>query len=209
MVKSLGLDVPEFAVTKDTMSLDSAFPPFEGPYAMKIIAEGISHKSDLGGVALGITGRPALESAANEMRHRIQSSSGAELYGVMVQQMVARQPGDLELIVGGKRDPQFGPVVLVGHGGIMVEVLARMSLRTAPLTEAEIEEMLEELPGSEILKGVRGLPPIDRRSLKETIARVVWLMVSFPEIDSIDINPVLVSHSGARAIDARIFLREF
>jgi acetate---CoA ligase (ADP-forming) len=209
MVKSLGLDVPEFAVTKDTISLDSAFPPFEGPYAMKIIAEGISHKSDLGGVALGITGRSALESAANEMRQRIQSSSGAELYGVMVQQMVAREPGDLELIVGGKRDPQFGPVVLVGHGGIMVEVLARMSLRTAPLTEAEIEEMLEELPGSEILKGVRGLPPIDRRSLKETIARVAWLMVSFPEINSIDINPVLVSHSGARALDARVFLREF
>ena len=69
--------------------------------------------------------------------------------------------------------------------------------------------MLEELPGSEILKGVRGLPPIDRRSLKETIARVAWLMVNFPEIDSIDINPVLVSHSGARALDARIFLREF
>ncbi len=127
----------------------------------------------------------------------------------MVQQMVARQPGDLELIVGGKRDPQFGPVVLVGHGGIMVEVLARMSLRTAPLAEAEIEEMLEELPGSEILRGVRGLPPIDRRSLKETIARVAWLMVNFPEINSIDINPVLVSHSGARALDARIFLKEF
>ena len=209
IVKSLGLDVPEFAVTKDTICLDSAFPPFNGPYAMKIIAEGISHKSDLGGVALGIRDRSALESAANEMRQRIQSSSGAEFYGVMVQQMVARQPGDLELIVGGKRDPQFGPVVLVGHGGIMVEVLARMSLRTAPLAEAEIEEMLEELPGSEILKGVRGLPPIDRRSLKETIARVAWLMVNFPEINSIDINPVLVSHSGARALDARIFLKEF
>jgi len=209
IVKSLGLDVPAFAVTKDTICLDSAFPPFNGPYAMKIIAEGISHKSDLGGVVLGITGRSALQSAANEMRQRIQSSSGAEFYGVMVQQMVARQPGDLELIVGGKRDPQFGPVVLVGHGGIMVEVLARMSLRTAPLAEAEIEEMLEELPGSEILKGVRGLPPIDRRSLKETIARVAWLMVNFPEINSIDINPVLVSHSGARALDARIFLKEF
>ncbi len=209
VVKSLGLDAPEFAVTKDIVSLDSAFPPFNGPYAMKIIAEGISHKSDFGGVVLGITDRSALESSANEMRQRIQSSSGAELYGVMVQQMVARQPGDLELIVGGKRDPQFGPVVLVGHGGIMVEVLARMSLRTAPLAEAEIEEMLEELPGSEILKGVRGLPPIDRRSLKETIARVAWLMVNFPEINSIDINPVLVSHSGARALDARIFLKEF
>ena len=209
IVKSLGLDVPEFAVTRDAICVDPAFPSFDGPYAMKIIAEGISHKSDLGGVALGISDRSALESAANEMRQRIQSSSGAELYGVMVQQMVARQPGDLELIVGGKKDPQFGPVVLVGHGGIMVEVLARMSLRTAPLAEAEIEEMLEELPGSEILKGVRGLPPIDRRSLKETIARVAWLMVNFPEINSIDINPVLVSHSGARALDARIFLKEF
>ncbi len=208
IAKHLGLDVPESAVTKDPASFDSAFPPFSGPYAMKIIAEGISHKSDLGGVVLGIRDRPGLELAANEMRQRIQSSSEAELHGIMVQQMVAREPGDIELIVGGKRDAQFGPVVLVGHGGIMVEVLARMSLRTAPLTEAEIEEMLEELPGSEILRGVRGLPPIDRKSLKETIARIAWLMVNFPEINSIDINPVLVSHSGARALDARIFLKE-
>ena len=89
----------------------------------------------------------------------------------------------------------------------MVEVLARMSIRTAPLPEAEIEEMIEELPGSEILRGVRGLPPVDRDALKDAIARVAWLMVNFPEIDSIDINPVLVSPSGARALDARIFLK--
>jgi hypothetical protein len=175
---------------------------------LKVVAEGISHKSDVGGVMLGIAERDALELTAREMTQRIQSSSGARLHGLIVQRMIAREPGDLELIVGGKRDPHFGPVVLVGHGGIMVEVLGRMSLRTAPLPEAEIEEMIEELPGSEILKGVRGLPPVDRKALKDAIARVAWLMAHFPEIDSIDINPVLVSPSGARALDARIFLME-
>lgn len=209
IARALGLDAPEFALIEDPARLGPAFPQFAGPYALKVVAEGISHKSDVGGVVLGITDRETLERTAGEMTKRIQSSSAGDLRGLIVQQMVTREPGDLELIVGGKRDPHFGPVVLVGHGGIMVEVLARMSLRTAPLPEAEIEEMIEELPGSEILGGVRGLPPVDRDALKDAIARVAWLMLNFPEIDSIDINPVLVSPSGARALDARIFLKEF
>jgi acetate---CoA ligase (ADP-forming) len=208
IAQALGLDTPEFAMIEDPTHLSEDFPQFPGPYALKVVAEGVSHKSDVGGVALGIPDREALVRSAGEMTRLFQSSSGGQSLGLMVQRMVARQPGDLELIVGGKRDPHFGPVVLVGHGGIMVEVLARMSLRTAPLPEAEIEEMIEELPGSEILKGVRGLPPVDREALKDAIARVAWLLVNFPEIDSIDINPVLVSPAGARALDARIFLKE-
>ncbi|MBM3298754.1 MAG: acetate--CoA ligase family protein, partial [Deltaproteobacteria bacterium] len=121
-------------------------------------------------------------------------------------QMVRRVPGTYELIIGAKRDPHFGPVVLVGPGGIFVEVFGKPSLRMAPLSLEEIDEMIEELPGSEILKGIRGVPPIDRDALKAAILRVAHLMVTFPQIGQIDVNPILASSQGAIAVDARIFL---
>ncbi|HTY24737.1 MAG TPA: acetate--CoA ligase family protein [Desulfomonilaceae bacterium] len=208
IVRALGLNVPNFAVANDSEQFGAKFPDFPGPYALKVIGEGISHKSDVGGVVLDVLDWNALKKSAVEMTRRLESSSGAQLRGFMVQEMVGRVPGDVELIIGGKRDPHFGPVVLLGHGGTLVEVLARTSLRTAPLAPAEIDEMIEELPGSEILSGVRGLPAVDKEALKDAIARVAHLMVNFPQIESIDINPLLVSSSGARALDARIFLKD-
>ena len=94
------------------------------------------------------------------------------LHGVLVQRMAPKVPGQYELIIGGKRDPHFGPVVLVGHGGIFVEVFGKTSLRMAPLSLREVEEMIDEMPGSEILGGVRGRPPVDREALKDAILRV-------------------------------------
>jgi acetyltransferase len=208
IIRALGLDVPNFAVAIDSEQFGAKFPDFPGPYALKVIGEGISHKSDVGGVVLDVLDWNALKKSVVEMTRRLESSSEAQLRGFIVQEMVGRVPGDVELIIGGKRDPHFGPVVLLGHGGTLVEVLARTSLRTAPLVPAEIDEMIEELPGSEILNGVRGLPAVDKEALKDAIARVAYLMVNFPQIESIDINPLLVSSSGARALDARIFLKD-
>ncbi|MGO9566205.1 MAG: acetate--CoA ligase family protein, partial [Desulfomonilaceae bacterium] len=197
MIRAVGLRVPEYQVIKELERTSEGLSGLPGPYAVKVIAERVSHKSDLGGVTLGLSDGTAVQSAVSEMLKRFGSSPDAPLYGVLVQRMATRSPGSVELIVGGKRDPNFGPVVLLGHGGIFVEAFGQTSLRTAPLSTGEIDEMIEELPGLEILKGMRGQPPIDREALKDAILRVAHLMVRFPEIDSIDINPLLVSSTGA------------
>jgi acyl-CoA synthetase (NDP forming) len=140
------------------------------------------------------------------MMDRFGSLPDLGLNGFLVQEMASRPSGSFELIIGGKRDPQFGPVVLLGHGGIFVEVFGKTSLRMAPLSPGEADEMITELPGSEVLQGVRGRPAVDRQALKDAILKVAHLMVRFPQIESIDINPILVTHSAATALDARIFV---
>jgi acetate---CoA ligase (ADP-forming) len=204
IVRMTGLSVPDFALIQETSDLDDCCRGLAGPYAVKVVAEGLSHKSDVGGVALGVS-REALGGICSEMMGRFRSTD-CGFRGILVQQMAERKPGALELIVGAKRDPQFGPIVLLGHGGVLVEVLGKTSLRMAPLSEAEVDEMMEDLPGSDIFKGVRGMLPTDRKALKDAILRVAHLMVRFPQIDSLDINPILASPTGVRALDARIFL---
>jgi hypothetical protein len=182
-------------------------PDFPGPYAVKVIAREISHKSDRQGVVLGLQDLNQLRSAIDEMWGRFIQDPNIGLYGCMIQQMAHREAATYELIVGGKRDPHFGPLVLVGYGGILVEVFAKASLRMAPPSAREIDEMIDELPGSEIFRGVRGRAPIDRDSLKTAISVVSSLMLEFPVIEQIDINPVWTSHSGAIALDSRIFIK--
>ncbi len=117
LVQALGICVPDFAMANDPEQVDEAIQDICGPFALKIVADRISHKSDVGGVLLGIPDQDSVRKNAREMMERFQSIPDAGVHGILVQQMVRRAPGDIELIVGGKRDPQFGPMVLVGHGG--------------------------------------------------------------------------------------------
>lgn len=206
--EAAGLKTPEYRVFRESHEIVPGLKDLSGPYAVKVIARGVSHKSDLGGVVLGVVDREEARATAEEMLDRFASTPESGLYGVLIQRMVRRPAGSFELIVGGKRDPHFGPVVLLGHGGIFVEIFGKTSLRIAPLSGKEIEKMIEALPGSEILKGLRGMPPVDHEALKDAIGRVAHLMVEFPEIGSIDINPILASDSGALCLDARIVLSE-
>ncbi|MCX5873784.1 MAG: acetate--CoA ligase family protein [Deltaproteobacteria bacterium] len=201
------LDLPDDKVILPFGDLDSVMPDFPGPYAVKVIASEISHKSDSKGVILGLSDFDQLKTAVRDIQNRFMKEPSVGYYGCLVQRMAAHIPGTYELIVGGKRDAQFGPLVLVGYGGVLVEVFAKASLRMAPLSDREIDEMIDELPGSDIFRGVRGRDPIDRESLRRTISTVASLMVEFPSIDQIDVNPVWVSRSGAIALDARIFLK--
>lgn len=201
-----GLTIPAYRVILNVDQIDSEIDRVPGPYAVKLIAEGASHKSDMGGVILRLPDRRAVREACLTMLKTFGASDELGFYGILVQTMVSRARGSYEMIIGGKRDPHFGPVVLIGYGGVLVEVFGRTSLRMAPLSLDEIDHMIDEMPGSEILNGVRGMPPVDRTSLKEAILRVAYLMVRFPAIEQIDVNPVLVSSTGAQAVDARIFL---
>jgi acetate---CoA ligase (ADP-forming) len=206
IVRLAGICVPDFRVINGLDEIDVCVRDVSGPYAVKVVAESLSHKSDVGGVALGVPDRDSLRAVCAGMLARF-TPSDCGFRGLLVQRMAEREPGSLELIVGGKRDPQFGPVLLLGHGGILVEVLGKTSLRMAPLSAEEVEEMIDDLPGSEIFKGVRGMPPTDRHALKDALLRVAQAMVRFPQIESLDINPLLTAPKGAQALDARIFLK--
>jgi acetate---CoA ligase (ADP-forming) len=178
------------------------------PVAMKVISEHISHKSDVGGVQLNLRTAADVTAAWDEMVDRIgQVFPEAEFDGVLIQPMVT---GGRELILGGRQDRQFGPVVLVGLGGIFVEIFEQANLRVAPVTPAEAREMVDELSGAQILKGARGQKPFDTESVVDAILRLSQLLIDYPVIEEIDINPLRVFHhgEGCAALDARIILKK-
>ena len=176
------------------------------PVAIKVIAEQISHKSDVGGVQLNLYNTEAVAEAFENMMARIgEAYPNAKLDGVLVQPMVT---GGRELILGGRQDPQFGPVVLVGLGGIFVEIFEEVSVRVTPIARREAVEMIEELRGSQILKGARGHKASDIDSVADALLRISQLLNDFPQIKEVDINPLRVFHEqgGSRALDARMIL---
>ncbi len=176
------------------------------PVAIKIVSDQISHKSDVGGVQLNLRNPEALAEAFEEMMTRIgKAYPDAKLDGVLVQPMVS---GGRELILGGRQDPQFGPVVMVGMGGIFVEILDEVSVRVAPIAQWEALEMIEELRGAQILKGARGDQASDIEAVTEALLRLAQLLQDFPEIKEVDINPLRVFYAGegCRALDARMML---
>jgi len=165
------------------------------PVALKALATQLVHKTDMGGVTLGLTDAAAVKREATAMLARIASPAR-----LLVQQMVS---GGLEVILGGKRDRSFGPVVMFGLGGIYVEVFSDVAFRVAPLSRADAEEMIEEVRGKRLLEGVRGKPPVDREALIKTVLSLSRMLVENPRITELDINPLLVLEHGAAAVDAR------
>jgi acyl-CoA synthetase (NDP forming) len=158
-------------------------------------------------VQLNLRNGPAVEEAFEDMLHRIrQSYPEAKIDGVLVQPMIT---GGQELILGGRQDPNFGPVVLIGLGGIFVEVFEEVALRVAPINPREAGEMIDELRGAPILKGARGHKPSDIAAVSDALLRLSQLLVDFPDIQELDINPLRVfqENNGCRALDARIMLR--
>ncbi|MBU2645091.1 acetate--CoA ligase family protein [bacterium] len=176
------------------------------PVAMKIIAEHISHKSDVGGVQLNLrNGRDVADAYADMIRRIRAAYPDAGIDGVLVQPMAV---GGRELILGGRQDRQFGPVVLLGLGGIFVEIFEQATLRVAPISAAEARAMVEELHGAQILMGARGSKRFDIEALLDAILRISQLLVDFPQIEELDVNPLRIFHEneGCSALDARIIL---
>jgi acetyltransferase len=174
------------------------------PVAIKVVSPDISHKSDVGGVRLGLGSAPEVERATAEMLERVRAARPeARLSGVQVQRMV---PPGKELLVGVVRDPQFGPLVMVGFGGIYVEVLKDTAMRLAPVEPAEALAMLDELRMAPALRGVRGEPPVDRAALGESISRFSRLAAAFPELTEVELNPLVAGPGGVVAVDARATL---
>jgi acetyltransferase len=176
------------------------------PVALKIVSPDIGHKTEIGGVQLGLGSSPVVVQAARTMRERaVRERPGARIEGFSIQPMV---PPGKELLVGSVRDPQFGPLVTVGFGGIYVEVLRDTSTRLAPIDEDEARAMLDELRLAPLLHGIRGEPAVDLPTLVGTIARFSRLAAGEPALEEIEINPLIVSGSGVVAVDARATMSE-
>lgn len=175
------------------------------PVCLKVVSDDVIHKSDAGGIVLGIGDSESLAGAHGRLLAEVaRRVPGAAVQGVVVQEMAPRK--GKEIIVGAKRDATFGPCVVVGAGGTYTELLDDYAIRLAPLGRAEARAMLEELRYARILKGTRGEAPCDLDSIAGIIARVSSLMILSPLIREIDINPVIVDDRGAVVVDARIIL---
>jgi len=175
------------------------------PVALKIVSPDITHKTEVGGVALMLRDRRGVREAAAAMLERAaRERPEALIQGLLVEAMA---PAGKELLLGGVRDAQFGPLVLVGLGGIYVEVFADTAARLAPASPAEARVMLDELRMAPLLRGTRGEAPVDRDALAAIVGRFSQLLVDLPELAEIEINPLTAGASGAVAVDARARLR--
>jgi acetyltransferase len=174
------------------------------PVVLKIVAPSIIHKTEVGGVRVNLGDAEEVRRAFGQILQGARSAQPeAIITGVLVQAMV--QNGR-ELIVGMTRDPVFGPLVMFGLGGILVEILRDVSFRIAPFGREEARRMMGEIRGARLLDAVRGTPAVDRGALEDVLLRVSQLVMDYPEITELDVNPLMAMPSGAVAADARVML---
>jgi len=204
LLKSAGISVTDtrLAVSKDeatTLSKEMGFP-----VVLKIASSDIVHKSDIGGVKVGLENDTQVSNAYDEiMAAAKKSNPEAKIDGISVQQMA--RPG-VEVIIGMTKDPQFGPVIMFGLGGILVEILKDVSFRIVPLEKRDAKEMIREVKGFPLLEGYRGQEPADIPFLEEMILKVSDFAEKNPQVKELDLNPVFAYKDGAVAVDARIVL---
>jgi len=172
------------------------------PVVMKIVSPDAVHKSDVGGVKLNITSAAQAGRAYSEIIASLQAKiPDARIEGVSVQKMA---PPGVEIIIGMSRDPQFGPVIMFGLGGIFVELLKDVSFRLVPVSPLDAAEMIQEIRARKMLEGFRGLPAVHIPTLEKLIVRVSDFIESHPDIVELDINPLIARGKDIVAVDARI-----
>ncbi|MEA1948969.1 MAG: acetate--CoA ligase family protein [Thermodesulfobacteriota bacterium] len=197
----IGFGQADGSDTAVEIALDQGFP-----VALKISSPDILHKSDVGGVQLNLDSAEAVEKAYDELLSAVKlSNPEAQVDGVLVSKMA---PPGLEVIVGMNRDPQFGPAILFGLGGIMVEIFQDVSLRLLPLTKDEALAMIREIKGYGLIAGYRGRPALDEQAIADCILAVAKMAENHPEIVEIDLNPVFAYPDGILLVDARIIEKE-
>jgi acetate---CoA ligase (ADP-forming) subunit beta len=176
------------------------------PAVLKIVSNEITHKSDVGGVKLNLQDEAAVGEAFDAIMAAARAAAPqAAIDGVSVQKMAA--PGT-EVIVGVNTDPQFGPVIMFGLGGILVEVLEDVAFRIIPIEPRDARQMVREIKGVKLLQGYRGQPPADTEALEQLLLKVSAFVEAHPEVEELDLNPVFAYAQGAVAVDARIVLAE-
>lgn len=202
LLREAGIRVIEAVPVLDAEEAVAAAQRFGGEVALKLDVPGLAHKSDLGGVALGLFGDEAVRRAAMTLLETGQRR-GLAIRGLLVEPMAA--PG-LELLLGMRRDPLFGPVVVAGLGGTLTEVFDDVAIRLSPIGTSEADAMLDDLRAARLLGGVRGRPAVDRSAVASMIVALGRLGAERPDVLEVDLNPVIASEAGAVAVDALVVL---
>lgn len=206
LLATYGIPVAETVAASSPAEAAAAAERLGGPVALKILSPDITHKTDVGGVRLNLADSDAVEAAATEMQTRISSAvPEARLDGFMIERMISR-PGAYELIAGMTSDRQFGPVILFGQGGTAVEVSDDKTIALPPLNMRLARSMIEQTRIYRQLRGFRGLEPVDLDAIALTLIQLAQLVADIPEIQEIDINPLLADARGVIALDARVRL---
>jgi acyl-CoA synthetase (NDP forming) len=206
LLKEAGVPVAETTLAASREEAQSQAEMAGYPVVLKVVSPDIAHKSDVGGVKLNLKDRDAVGVAFDEIMVNSKNAvADARIAGVAVQHMA---PQGTEVIVGMTTDPQFGPVMMFGLGGIMVEVLKDVSFRLVPLADRDADQMIGEIKGRPVLEGVRGQPASDISALKQAILKVSAFVEAHPEVRELDLNPVFAYPDGALAVDARIVISE-
>jgi acetyl coenzyme A synthetase (ADP forming)-like protein len=197
LLGAFGIEVaPQRLVSSEAEAVEAA-RGLGFPAVLKAVGPGILHKTEVGGVVLDLETGEAVARAYRQMRERL----GPAMSRALVQRQV---PGGVEVIVGATDDPTFGPLVLYGSGGTLVELEADVAFRLQPMTDADARAMLEEVAGTARLRGLRGAPPADEGALRDLILRVSAMLEGCPEVREMDLNPVKVLEKGAVVVDARV-----
>jgi len=201
-----GIPVTKFGVARTVEEAVDLAEEIGYPVVLKVVSPDVVHKFDVGGVVLNLQGPEEVREAFNQILENVEKRvPGAKVLGVTVQEMA---PPSTEVIVGAVKDPQFGPALMFGLGGIFVEVLKDVTFRVAPIDEEDAREMIAEIKAYPILKGYRGMPPADIEAIVQILVNTSRLVTEHPEIKELDLNPILVYEKGAKTVDARIMLAE-
>jgi acetyl-CoA synthetase (ADP-forming) len=174
------------------------------PVVLKILSPDIIHKSDVGGVMINLKDEKEVRNAYQQIMKNVKNHNAkAKILGILVQEMA---PSSTEVIVGAIKDPQFGPALMFGLGGVFVEVLKDVTFRIAPVAADEAREMIGEVKAYPLLKGYRGSPPADIDAIVKIILATSKLVMEHQEVKELDLNPIMVYEKGAKTVDARIIL---
>jgi acyl-CoA synthetase (NDP forming) len=206
ILKQAGIPVVETKLAKTQKEAVSFSQKIGFPVVIKIVSPDVIHKSDSGGVKLSLNNVAEVKKAYDGILKKVKKQyPGAVIHGVSVQKMV--RPGT-EVVVGTSKDPQFGPVIMFGLGGIFVELLKDVSFRVIPVEQKDAQEMIEEIKGFPLLQGYRGKEPADIASLVSIILKLSKFIEANPQIKELEMNPIFAYRNRAVAVDARILLEK-
>ena len=206
ILKKYKISVPGFSLVNSSQQAAKYAKKLGYPLVMKVVSPQILHKTDVGGIKVGIDNVADVKKTFNDMYGRLSKKRGIDVKGILLEKMV---PKGVELIVGIQNDPQFGPVIMVGLGGVLTEIFKDITFRMLPITTSDAKLMLNELKGSKILKGFRGSKPIDLNMLARALVQIGKIGVDNADyINSIDFNPVIVYPKSYSVVDAKIILNK-